>query len=297
MRSVFEILLLFLFIALAVAVLLILLLGPQYADDIVVPEKKEQPKKQLTTDWIRYFQLKNTSCKTLSGNFLIVTDDTANGSMAGLVESVIGEREAAERILSGYSSNQTTKTYVRGEWMKKVVISGGNENTTIWKEGRIYECNGNCTMRLMSENESSEYYNNLYRIKSGCAYFGKTSPPVDLGSLITLNRTGILNMRGYRCENFLISANRTYAKHLLTNGTLDTEQRTLLWAIAHLDKPLQECLDESTGIIVYRNITLDLTDAYLFDYNPGGYMKVNQQTNLTYFTDNVPESFLGLPQN
>ncbi len=297
MRKALEILLLFLVILLAAAIPAIVLLEPELPFQISIKGKEEPPAPQMPPDMQRYFELKNTSCEILSRDFLIVTHDVVEGTMEGLVESIPGERSAAEGILAGYSFNQTTKTYVRGEHMKRVLIANDSENMTIWKEGRAYECRENCTMRLMDIDESAEFYDKLWEMKINCAYFGKTSLPasVDMNSLIEINRTGLLEVGYYSCENFLISGNKSYAESVLETEELDEDQRALLWALAHLEGPVQECLGVGTGIIVYRNLTLDLTDAYRFSYSPGGYMRVNQQTTLEYFTDNVPESFLRLP--
>jgi hypothetical protein len=135
-------------------------------------------------------------------------------------------------------------------------------------------------------------------MRTRCAHFGKTKLPasVDISRLMKVERTGTKTINGFRCEAFLIRGNSTYAESLLpSNMSLDEDQRAILWLLSHLAGPVEECLDDGTGILVYRNITLDLTGSYRFDYAPGGYMHVNQQTMLTYYTDNVPESFLALP--
>lgn len=300
MRTFLEILGIFFLIILAALVLAIVILGPELAEYISIGEivwGEEKPVQELEGDAARYFELRNVSCGSLSKDFLIVTEDVADASMEGLLEGVPGELSAAERILAGYSFNQTTKTYVRGDQMKRVIIADGIENTTVWKEGRIYECMEGCTMHLMDSSEADEYYDALNKMKTSCAYFGKTPLPgsVNLSSLVDITRTGLLEIDSYRCDNFLITGNKSYAESILGTEELDEEQRALLWALAHLEGPLQECLDESTGIIVLRNLTLDLTDAYRFDYSPGGYVHVSQETTLLYFTDDVPASFLGLP--
>ncbi len=303
MRRLLGIMLVLLLIVLAALIPIAMILEPGIVQDIrsyleeIGLLGEGAPEQQLTGDAQRYFDLKNASCGTLSGNFLIVTEDVAEARMEGLIENVRGERSAAERILDSYSLDQTTKTYVRGDQMKRVVIADDVEKTTIWKEGRVYECEDGCRMRLMSDLESEQYYANLSSIKTDCLYFGKTQPPdsVDLDSLLDITRTGVLEINGYRCDNFLITGNKTYAASILETDELNEEQRALMWALVHLEGPVQECLDESTGIIVLRDLSLDLTDAYLFDYEPGGYMQVNQQTKLTYFTDDVPQEFLALP--
>ena len=303
MRKLLGILLIVLLIVLAVAIPVAMILEPEIIQDIRAYLQEigliegRPPVQELEGDAQRYFELRNISCGALSKNFLIVTEDVAEASMEGLIENIPNEQLAAERILDSYSFNQTTKTYVREDQMKHVVIADGIENTTIWKEGRIYECRESCAMQLMDAIESEEYYANISKMKTNCAYFGKTQLPdsVDINSLVVIVHTGTREMNSYRCDNFLISGNKTYAASILETEELDEEQRALMWALVHLEGPVQECLDESTGIIVLRDITLDLTDAYRFDYSPAGYMRVSQQTRLLYFTDEVPQEFLALP--
>ena len=304
MRRFLEILLILLLILLAAVIPVAMILEPDiplgiraYLEEIRWGEE-QPPVQQFEGDAQRYFELKNTSCGVFSKDFRIITKDITEGRMEGLVETVPDELFFAERILGDYNLNQTTKTYVRGDQMKRVVIADGIENTIIWKGGRMYECRENCTMRLMNGTESEEYYANLSKMKTNCAYFGKTPLPdsVDLNSLLDITRTGTLEIGSYRCDNFLISGNKTYAESILETEGLDEEQRALVWALVHLERPVQECLDEGVGIIIYRNLTLDLTDAYRFDYSPGGYMHISQETTLLYFSDNVPASLLELPQ-
>ncbi len=282
----------FVIIILAAAVPVFVILWPQL--EFPQPEP-EVPQINLSADAQRYFDLKNISCSVLSRDFLIVTDDIANGTLFGLTPSASEEFQFADMVADSYDINQTTKTYLRGDQMKKGVIIDGKETITIWKNGRVYTCQESCAMKLMDENESEEYYDELHRIRSNCMHFGKTEPPesADLSKLLDIEKTGVLEINGYRCENFLITGNSTYAESL--NETLTEDQRALFWSLAHLDGPVQECLDESTGIIVLRNLTIDLTDSYQFDFQPDGYFKVNQVTRLTYFSDYVPESFLALP--
>ncbi len=291
-----DILLILLFITIAALIPIIILIGPQLDLSPFLPHPEpEEPQMNLSADAQRYFSLKNTSCTILSKNFLIVTEDITNGTLYGLTPSTAEEFQFADLVAEGYDINQTTKTYLRGDQMKKVVIADGAETTTIWKNGRIYTCKEDCAMKLMDENESEEYYNELHRIRTNCMHFGKTEPPesADLSKLLDIRKTGLMEINGYRCENFLITGNSTYAESL--NETLTEDQRALFWSLAHFDDPVQECLDESAGIIVLRNLTIDLTDSYKFDFQPDGYFKVNQVTRLTYFSDNVPESFLALP--
>jgi hypothetical protein len=285
-------------IILAAIIPVILVLGPQLDFTVLTPKYEEPaPKNEtpvLDADMQRYFELKKESCNTLSKNFQIVTEDIVQGEMKGLLPLNQDEADAVQRIIDAYSFNQTTRTYVRGDQMKRTIISNGTEYTTIWKTGRIYECYENCTMRVMSEKDSEEYYNELDKIKNNCAYFGKTKLPdsVDMSKLLDIKKTDVRDIGSSRCENFLITGNKSYA--LSVNATTEEEQ-ALLWAIANFDGPVQECLDESTGIIVFRNFTLDLTDSYNLEFEEDGYMKVNQVTQLTYFTDNVPQEFFALP--
>jgi hypothetical protein len=255
------------------------------------------PATQMAEDAQRYYELKNISCTTLAGNFLIVTDDVSEGTFYGIVPDTQEERMAAESLLAPYSFNQTTKTYLRGERMKRVVLNEDGQTTTIWKDGRVYNCTPDCTMRVFTAQDSEEYYAMLSSMKSGCAYFGRTQMPsfVDMNRLIQVDRLEPRDIGSFRCQDFLISGNKTYADSLLASADLNEDQEALLWGIAHLRGPVEECLDEATGIVVLRTLTLDLTDVYRFDYAPGGYMEANQQTELNYFTTNVPESFLALP--
>lgn len=279
-------------------VILAVIFGPELLEKAAeLSEEKPPPKEILDDDTKRYYYLKNLSCGTVSGNFLIVTNDFSEASIRGLVEHTPEELEIAEGIAAKYSFNQTTKTYVLDEQMKIVAIRDGEESTTIWKDGRIYTCAPSCTMHIMNENESAEYYDRLYGIKTNCAYFGKTEFPasVNMSRLLDIEYAGRFDSAEFRCDNFLITGNKTYAEELLVSGAFTERQRTILWAIANFDGPVNECLDESTGTIAFRNITLDLTDSYKFDYAPDGYMKVNQLTELEYFTNDVPESFLALP--
>jgi len=263
--------------------------------NITLPEKP--PAHQMPDEMQRYFEMKNLSCATLKGNFLIVTEDTSRGAFYGLSPDTPDEMAAAESLMAQYDFNQTTKTYVRGDWVKRVVISEAGQTTTIWKEGRVYNCTPDCTMRLFTAQDSADYASMFNSMKTGCAYFGRTALPssVDMERLIQVERVQPRDVNGFRCQDFMITGNKTYARTLLSSGGLSEEQGALLWGIAHLDTPVEECLDEATGIIVLRNFAMDLSETYRFNYSPDGYMNVYQQTKLTYFTDNVPESFLALP--
>ena len=283
-----TIVLIFLLIILAALIPVILIIGPQLDFSLVIPEPEDEaePVEILDPDTVRYFGLKNRSCNTLAGDFYITTEDIARGSIHGLIPSTEAEEYAAITIADSFNYNQSTRTYVRGDSMK--IVEG--EKTTIWKHGRIYECNPVCVMSIMTEEDSENYYQKLYDLRTNCAYFGKTELPesVNLSKLLTFEKTGTENINGNLCDNFLIYPDKQYLQSI--NST-----EPLFWALNHLEGPIQECLDESTGIIVFRNLTLDLTDDYLLEFEDDGYLKVNQQTMLKSFSTNVPESFLALP--
>ncbi|MEW6035698.1 MAG: hypothetical protein AB1529_03740 [Candidatus Micrarchaeota archaeon] len=245
-----------------------------------------------------YYKLKNKSCKTLSNDFLIETLDVSDGYFSGLMNPSEEERYAADLVASRYDSNQTTRTYVRGAAMKKVIITPEGNHTTIWKDGRIYQCNPECTMHLLGDAGWQAHLDELGRIRSGCAYFGRTALPdaVNMSRLISIRALGISQMNGFRCERFRIYGNKTYAQSLLSSMSLSAGQRDLLIAISHMHGPAEECLDDGAGLTVYRNITLDLSNSYRLDYVAGGGMFATQQTDMTYYTSSVPESFLALPK-
>ncbi len=313
--SVFDVIPILLLLGFGTILLLILLFSPQiieFARTLELPsaegiapliEIPAQPAAQnqsaaptLTDAERLYFSLKNKSCQTLSKDFLIVTTDVSEGSLSGLSGF---EEDAAKLMLRDFVANQTTKTYVRGDMMKKVIISGGAEHTTIWKDGRLYQCNPNCTMRLLGDSGWQAYLDGLERMRTGCAYFGRTAMPdsVDIGRLLDIRSTGREERGGFRCEGFLITGNSAYAESLLqSNMSLTEDQRALLWSLSHLDSPIEECIDDGVGVAVYRSITLDLTGIYRFDFAENGFMHVTQETELGYFTDSVPESFLALPK-
>ncbi len=306
LSTVFEILLVAAFIIALLAIPVLLYLNSGFLAaffdsdlslDFTIPEPESGP--QLAPDAVRYFQLKNKSCQILAGSFLIVMDEVAEPELGGLVENIPEERIVANKILSLYAHNQTTKLYVRQDQMKLVRIAGGEEQTTLWKNGRIYECENGCTMRIMSENESAAYYDMLNGLRENCIYFAQTRLPAeaDAEQLLFIENLGLVDKGIARCEQFRISANTSYAISLLESENLTQDQYALLWGLAHLNGPIYECLDESAGILVSNNLSIDLTDYYDFDYLPGGYMRVSQQSVLTYFTDNVPESFLSLPDS
>jgi hypothetical protein len=302
MRHIISILLVLFLIILAAVVPVLLVLGPELDIHLLFPkvnvsepQQNESIEPVQDEDMERYFELKNISCKTLTRDFLIVTDDYSDGRLHNILPVNENETTFAQNLADEYDFNMTTKTYLRRDQMKKVLISDGEEFTTIWKNGRIYTCTDSCQMHLMDENESEEYYNTISRFRNNCRHFGKTELPdsVNLTLLFDINKTGVEQINGYTCERFLIAGNRSYISAL--NVTLDPDQEALLWALEHLDGPVMECLDESTGIIVQRNFTLDLSDSYDLEFDAGGYLKVHQLTTLTYFTDDVPWEFFALP--
>lgn len=258
------------------------------------PQAPPEEAVQMPPAMARYFELKNRSCATLSRDFLIVTEDSASADVQGL--AIPGEQAAVDMVLEDYLFNETTKTYLSGERMKTVTITSGGNRTAIWKDGRIYECAPKCTMRLLSPGEYSEYRAALEGMRSSCAYFGNTEPPAgtNISRLLSITSEGTREINGRRCENFLIGGNATYAQLLYADAT-NADQRSLLWALSRLAGPVRECLDENTGIVVRREVTLDLTGSYIFDFVPGGHMHVTQTTVLVDFYDRAPDSFFALP--
>jgi hypothetical protein len=305
MRDILFILLVLFLIIIAAVVPVLLVLGPQLDLELIVPQinvtapQQEEPAGPLySPDMERYFALKNKSCQTLSGDFLIVTNDYSNGKLQDLLPATDSEEFFAQNLDDEYDFNLTTKTYLRGDQMKKVISSNGVELTTIWKSGRIYTCTAVCSMKLMDEEDSEEYYSKLNEVRNSCHYLGKTELPesVDPGRLLVIDKKGLETINGYRCEKFWIYGNQSYIDSM-NRSSLDPDQEAIVWALEHLEGPLVECLDESTGIIVKREFALDLTDYYDLEFDAGGYLQVEQTTELTYFTSTVPEEFLALPDN
>lgn len=316
--SIFEVIPILVLIFLSVFVLLALLFSPQiiaYVRSLNITVPGEMPPLPNITgipgtgnkaapqagpampkDMLLYYSLKNKSCETLSKDFLIATHDESHGSASGLSGN---EAEAASLMLEDFESVSDTRTYVRGDMMKKVISTPSGNHTTIWKDGRIYQCNPNCTMKLLGEAGWQAYLDSLSEMRSGCAHFGRTAIPasVNLTRLLWIENTGKVEKNGFRCENFMVSGNRTYALALLNSSLqLDSNQRALIWSLAHQYAPVEECLDDGVGTVVYRSVPIDLTKSYRFEFAPGGYMHVKAETTLTYFSDNVPESFLALPK-
>ncbi len=285
-------------IALAVWSLVLPKLAP-YASELnqTPPANATANATALSADAAFYYRLKNLSCATLSKDFLIVTEDNATSAVVGLVPAIPQEAEVAQSFASSYASDQATRTYSKGDETKKVIASAGNNLTLIWKDGRLYQCAENCTMRLLGQEGWQAYLDSLKNMRTGCAYFGRTPfpPSVNMSRLLSFTWTGKQNLSGFTCQDFLITGDRTYASSLLSDPGLDADQHALAWALAHQAGPMEECLDDGTGIVVFRSLTLDLSGVYKFSYSPGGGMFVNQQTRLTYYSGNVPESFLALP--
>jgi len=303
MRSLILILILLLLILLAASVLVYLIFFSNInfnLDEINIDSITDQDNVQnsiLSPDAERYFRLKNNSCDFLSGNILISTKTISSGKIYAI--KTPEEQYVADYIIGQYDSNKTDKLYIYDNQTKYVLIDNGAETTVIWKNGRIYECNtgGGCTMRLMEDEVSQQYYDELHKLRTDSAYFGNTNMPnsVDTNKLYQISHIGSLNFGDYDCDNFLISANHTYASQILAEQTLSEDQRALLWAAVHFNGPMQECLDQATGIVVFRNMTLDLTHAYLFSYASDGHMYLTQQTKLVYLQQDIPEEFLRLP--
>ena len=299
--GILELLAIALLLVAALALAFAVIFGPELYARISAYLERERappppPPPPENQDFRRYFELKNRSCGILSKDFLIVTGDSAQGYIKGLIDSP-GQAEAAEFFLSRYEYNQTTKTYLKGTWMKRVIETGGGNLTTIWKDGTEYFCSPNCTMRRLGDAGWQAHLDSLERIRTGCAHFGRTKMPgsVNMSRLLTIERDGFATLRGNKCERFLISGNKTYADGLMNSGGLTPDQEAVLFALSHLSSPVEECLDEGTGIVISRSLTMDLTKTYKLDYSPGGYMRVTQKTGLTYYSNYVPDSFFALP--
>jgi len=268
------------------------------AEDILSYLQSQGPRAEpLPTDMQRYYSLKNASCAALSGDFLIATHEASDPQVYGLVEHIPKERLAADAVLSLYRSDSLGRIYVKGDMMKLVEEEGNRTTTRIWKGGRFYECDPSCTMSILTDEESDRYYDSLSSMRQDCHHLGGIAlpPTVDLPSLLDIESLGTREEGGMRCELFQIAVNRTYAEGLLQGGGLDMDQRSLIWGLSHLDGPLEECLDESTGLPVLRSYELDLTDYYLFDYLPGGRMSLKQDLEMTYYSSDVADSFFDLP--
>lgn len=313
--SVWDALPILILVMMAAFIPVLLVLGPPFIDYVrttgiqlpsdipnlpqlqnVTQNASQPPQQPLSHGALHYFALKNLSCQTLGKDFMIEAKDVSAGSVQGLSGD---EEKIARHMIGELSLDQTTRTYVRNDMMKKVLITPAGNHTTIWKDGRIYQCNPNCTMRLLGYEGWQAYLDGLERMRTGCAYFGRTQLPasINMSRLLQIDSVGRTEKNGFRCELFQISGNKAYAESLLDSKTaLNEDQRAILWLLSHQAAPIQECLDDGTGVLVYRNLTLDLTKSYRFDYAPGGFMHVDQQTDVTYYASYVPESFLALPK-
>ena len=300
LSTVLFILFIALLMAIGVAVTTILLIGPEniarlWQIELPVYEPEEVPEEPLYgPDYQKYYELKNLSCGTLSKDFIIVTHDVSTAQIYGL-NAPDEEKQIVDLIVESYDHDQISKSYVLGDQMKKITNSSEEELTVIWKTGRVYECDPKCSMRLMNDTEAEEYRQDLFTMRNNCIYFAKTElPGVDIERLLNMEYEGKKDINAYRCDNFIIRGNPVYANSLLENSSFDEDQYALVWAMAHLNR-MEECLDESTGIVVQRSLNIDLTDQYNIEFEPNGFFVLNQETNLTYYADKVPESFLNLP--
>jgi hypothetical protein len=246
----------------------------------------------VATSFDYYFVQKNKSCALLSNDFLIVTHDQAYGDIQGLLDSP-GQNSTAAYLLSQYEYDQITRTYLKGDWLKRTVQVGDANHTTIWKDGRIYQCSGNCTMHLLGDAGWQAHLDEVQRIQTGCAFFGRVKLPgsVNMTRLLRVERAGSETLHGSTCEKFLITGDKEYASSLLDSTSLDPDQEAVLWSISHQALPVEECLDEGSGLLISRSIALDLTKTYKLDYSQDGYMHLVQKTEMTYYTDYVPASF------
>jgi hypothetical protein len=288
-------------IVLIVIAAVIILINPQVMQALHPAQENQSaiPAPNLPSgDASAYLALKNLSCQTLSKDFEIVVRIEATPAISGFLPGNDQESIVMEGLLRSLSFNSTNRTYVKGDKMKQVAIGETVDITTIWKGGRIYECRAGCTMHLMSDKEASDYYDMLYRMRSDCAYLGRTPLPlsINVSRLVSIKDAGSKAIGSFTCRDFMISGDQVYARALLRNSTgLDDKQKDLLWNFAHLSGPLEECLDEGTGLIVLREMTLDLTRVYDLRFSETGFMTLHQKTELLYNSDNVPDSFLGLP--
>jgi hypothetical protein len=242
----------------------------------------------------RYYSLKNTSCQSLSGDFLIMVSDSSKGKMSGFEPKIPEDEVAASIILDNLDFNKSRKTYVRGDWLKIVdVMPNGQQNMTIWKAGRVYRCKESCTMGRI-ENDSHQLM--LDSMREDCMHFGKTPLPegVSKTALFNITYVGKKGLSVSRCDEFLISANRTYAIEIMENYELDSQQESFFRALSNMDLA-RECLDDGTGIIAERDVSFDLTDDFMLEFAENGSLTVKLRTRLLHYQDDVPESFFALP--
>ncbi len=303
MKILLNIALFSLILIVLAVVMVLLILGNSVFDGVgpgtpglnVSENKTEEKSGGPSSDLDKYYDLKNLSCQTLSGNFLTVVRDTSTVNITGLDPKVPEDVFAASLIADKLEYNMTEKTYVREDWVKLVDIdSEGHENLTIWKAGRIYRCDNGCTMNLI-ENEPE--YGRFSGSGEDCRYFGKTPLPkgVDRDDLFDINYRGKRTTPSSICENFEINVNQSYAEGILEKN-LTERQESFFWALTKVDSPVIECLDEGTGITAHRSLVFDLTDSYLLDFDENGGILIYQKTELMHYQDEVPKSFFNLPE-
>jgi len=249
-------------------------------------------------DAAEYLAMKNLSCQTLSKDFEITVHTEAVPAISGFIPNNGQETIVMAGILRTLSFNSTNRTYSKGDEMKQVEIGGTANTTTIWKNGRVYSCKDGCASHLISAKESGDYYDMLYRMRSECAYLGKTPlpPSINVSRLLNIKDSGEKTFGYFTCRDFLIRGDQTYAHALLGNSTaLNDKQKDLLWNIAHLSGPIEECLDEATGLVILRDMSLDLMRVYDMRFADNGSLTLHQKTELLSFNNNIPESFLAVP--
>ncbi len=249
-------------------------------------------------DAAEYLALKNLSCQTLSKDFEITVHTEATPAISGFIPNNGQETIVMDGILRMLSFNSTNRTYSKGDEMKQVELGGAANTTTVWKNGRVYYCRDGCTSHTITPKESGDYYDMLYRMRSECAYLGKTPlpPSINVSRLLNIKDSGEKTIGFFTCRDFMITGDQAYAHALLRNSTgLDDKQKDLLWNIAHLSGPIEECLDTATGLIILRDMELDMTHVYDMGFAGNGSLMLYQKTELLDFNNNVPESFFALP--
>jgi len=288
-------------IILIVLAAVIILINPQILEALHLGQTSQNAGAALNLpsgDAAEYLALKNLSCQTLSKDFEIVVHTEATPAISGFIPSNGQESIVMDGILRSLSFNSTNFTYSKGDEMKQVEIGETANTTTVWKNGRVYNCRDGCTSHLISAKESSDYYDMLYRMRSECAYLGKTPLPnsINVSRLLSIKDAGPKTFGYFICRDFIITGDQAYAQALLRNSTnLDDKQKDLLWNIAHLSAPMEECLDQASGLVILRDMSLDLTRVYDMRFADNGFLTLHQKTELLGFNNNVPESFLDLP--
>lgn len=295
-------LIILLLVVIALIAAVIVLITPQIYQAIHPADSNETiaPSNLPSGDSRAYLGLKELSCQSLENGFVFVTRVQADASVNGFKPSSDEEALVMDRLIQSFHFDQTNRTYSKGDRLKLVETGSTENSTTIWKDGRIYRCSGKCTMDLMDEREANAYYDMLYRMRHDCAYLGRTPLPDQINQtrLLQIKDDGIKIINGFSCRRFLISADKAYAGASLRNASLhlDERQKSLLWNLAHLHSPIEECLDTQSGILIQRRIQTDLKSVYDFRFDSNGSMILYQQTDLTYYSDSVPDEFFALPQ-